>query len=93
MDLVPRVLGLLVQGSSSGWWGLGCPAHCSFSFPLAASLILSGFALGTLCTLLFFKDILFVQPPRVSHRSGPEVPPGAPGVQRRAARLAAYLRD
>ena len=34
MDLgrdVARLLGFLLQGSSTNWWGLGCPAHCSGS--------------------------------------------------------------
>ncbi|CAE7299501.1 Ttll6a [Symbiodinium microadriaticum] len=45
-------------GSSSGWWGLACPAHCSGSFGLWAAIFVAGFSVGALCTLLCLRDLL-----------------------------------
>ena len=43
---VREVISLLHWGSSSGWCGLGCPAHCSASFGYLCAFWISGFCLG-----------------------------------------------
>ena len=44
--IVAEVIRLLWIGSSSGWFGLGCPAHCSASGPLLISVFVSGFGIS-----------------------------------------------
>ncbi|CAE7831328.1 unnamed protein product [Symbiodinium sp. CCMP2592] len=53
------VLEVVSWGSSSGWWGLACPAHCSSSVLLVLSVFLSGVGFGVLLTLYFFRYQLF----------------------------------
>ena len=52
------LLDLLVAGSSSGWWGLACPAHCSSSLGLWAAIFVAGSSFGALCTLFCLRDLL-----------------------------------
>ena len=59
---VAEVVRLLWWGSSTGWFGLGCPAHCSSSLPLLLSVFVSGFCLGAFSLLVFvwtFRYTLF----------------------------------
>ena len=83
---VAEVVRLLWWGSSTGWFGLGCPAHCSSSLPLLLSVFVSGFCLGAFSLLVFvwtFRYSLF-QPldfaPTPSRRSP-------------TSRLAGYLHE
>ena len=43
MDWVPRLFGVIIQGSQTNWWGVGCPAHC---FASGVPTIVLGLALG-----------------------------------------------
>ena len=47
---VAQVLNLIVSGSSSNWWGLGCPSHCSASFGTYFFVWGSGFSAGASTT-------------------------------------------
>ena len=83
---VAEVVRLLWWGSSTGWFGLGCPAHCSSSLPLLLSVFVSGFCLGAFLLLVLvwtFRYSLF-QPldfaPTPSRRSP-------------TSRLAGYLHE
>ena len=50
MEWVPSLFGLIVQGSQTNWWSVGCPAHCfgsgipsfalAFGFGLTSGIIL-----------------------------------------------------
>ena len=44
MDWVPKILGVLIQGSQSNWWGIGCPAHC-FATGVPSLFLAFGFGL------------------------------------------------
>ena len=57
-----QLLGLVVAGSNSGWWGLGCPAHCSSSITLSLVTFAAGFGFGALSVLDLFRGQLLVQP-------------------------------
>ena len=57
------LLGLLVAGFNSGWWGLGCPAHCTSSLSLSLVTFAAGFGFGVLAVLYLFRGQLLVQPP------------------------------
>lgn len=43
-----EVLGLVYWGSTLGWFGLSCPAHCTASGAYLLSFAFSGFCLGFL---------------------------------------------
>ena len=84
--IVAEVIRLLWIGSSSGWFGLGCPAHCSASGPLLISVFVSGFGVGALSLLAFlwtFRHTLFYQT-----SEPPPVPKRPPSL-----RLAGYLHE
>ena len=46
-----QVLGLVLQGSASNWFGLGCPAHCSGSVLVLSLALVSGVCIGILVAL------------------------------------------
>ena len=75
----------LLAGSNSGWFGLGCPAHCTSSFVLLTSVFFSGFGLGALAAIaLTYHFWISARPapvPRPSH-----LPPST-------NRLVAYLHE
>ena len=54
---------LLLAGSSSSWFGLWCPAHCSAAIPLLGAVFVAGFGAGVISALLWlvhlFRPILF----------------------------------
>ena len=83
---VAEVLKVLWWGSSTGWFGLSCPAHCSSSLTLFLSVFVAGFSLGSLACLVVvwtFRHTLFQPlyfPPPSSRR-----PP--------SSRLAGYLHE
>ena len=52
---------LLLLGSGSSWFGIWCPAHCSASVPLLASIFIAGFGLGAL-TVLGLLALFFLYP-------------------------------
>jgi hypothetical protein len=75
----------LLAGSSSGWFGLGCPAHCTSSFILISSVFISGFGLGALTVIaLTFHRWIPAWPASVPRPS--YLPPST-------SRLVAYLHD
>ena len=43
-----RVISL---GTSSGWFGLACPAHCSWSLTVSVAVFTAGFSWGALFVL------------------------------------------
>lgn len=83
---VAEVLKLVWWGSSTGWFGLSCPAHCTSSVPLLLSVFVSGFCLGALVLLVVlwtFRQTIFWPvdfAPAVSRRSP-------------SSRLAGYLHE
>ena len=53
MDWAPKLLGVLVSGAQSNWWGIGCPSHCSVAgLPTLIVSFLLGLCLGILITLV-----------------------------------------
>ena len=48
MSVLPQVLDLVLSGSRSGWWGLGCPARCAGSLILPLVSFLAGLAFRAL---------------------------------------------
>ena len=50
MDWIPKGFGLLIQGASTNWWGLGCPAHCH---PSGVPTLLLAFGFGTSLGFIF----------------------------------------
>ena len=78
---------LLLLGSGSSWFGIWCPAHCSASVPLLASIFIAGFGLGAL-TVLGLLALFFLYPlpyPRSSPAASDSPAPNH--------RLAAYLHE
>lgn len=72
-------------GASSGWFGLGCPAHCSGSLVVLCAVFLAGLSSGALAVLLFGLYLgLGFGPFQPS-------PPASRSVPR--ARLLAYLHE
>ena len=61
-QLLHSALSLLVQGSSSGWFGLACPGHCQGSFAWTFASCLVGFLLGVLTTIIAFRHLLLSVP-------------------------------
>ena len=83
---VAEVIKVLWWGSSTGWFGLSCPAHCSSSLPLLLSVFVAGFSTGALSLLFFLWTYrqVFLQPVDF-----------APPLSRRSpsSRLAGYLHE
>ena len=67
-DNQPRLSCAVVsEGSSSGGFGLACPAHCSSSITLLSDVFLSGFGCGALIVLLWIYWAFFSShPPSLS---------------------------
>lgn len=78
---------LLLAGSSSSWFGLWCPAHCSAAIPLLGAVFVAGFGAGVISALLWlvhlFRPNLFPEP---SH-------PANPSTSIVNSRLLAYLHE
>ena len=87
-----EALRFLVAGSSSGWFGLWCPAHCSASLPLLGSVFCAGFGFGVISCLLWI-----FHPPRASFAPAwnhPWTSPATPQPsQPPSSRLSAYLHE
>ena len=65
--LVSEVARFVLAGSSSGGFGLACPAHCSSSITLLSDVFLSGFGCGALIVLLWIYWAFFSShPPSLS---------------------------
>ena len=58
-QVLSSFVSFLVQGSSSNWYGLSCPGHCSGSTGWTVAIGVCGFFLATLFT---FRHILFTVP-------------------------------
>ena len=89
---LPQVLGFVVQGSTSGWWGLACPAHCQGGLVLPALAFLAGLSSGVVLCLYFLRDTLFPS----ATTSPPPVPPAQVSVPRASPaslRLRGYLHE
>ena len=74
----------LSAGAGSGWFGLACPAHCSFSITFAGVIFLAGFACGALglgLVLCYFFWPLIWTSKSAENRPAPP------------SRLAAYLHE
>ena len=84
---VVSLLDLLATGSSSGWWGLACPAHCSSS-GLVICIFVAGVSSGSLLTVFALRRQLFREVPFDWGPSPPVRRPGRPEV-----RLAGYLDE
>ena len=55
MGWLPRVFGMVVHGSPTNWWGVGCPAHCHTSgLPTVILPLALGFILGACACLWAF---------------------------------------
>ena len=90
---VAQILGLLLQGSSTNWFGLGCPAHCSGSLLVLGLSFLAGACLGVLLALWFFRAYLFL--PAVQPVFAPDPTPDStsPVPRPRSLRLRGYLHE
>ena len=87
-----RALGLLVQGSSSNWWGLGCPAHCSGSLLILGLTFGFGASFGFLGALFLFRAALLAPAAQTVFTSEPAaevVQPSRPA----SLRLRGYLHE
>ena len=91
MEWAPKLLGFLVSGAHSNWWGIGCPAHCFGSgIPSLALAFLLGLCFGSLVTLaLGFWALGLLHPP---HPAQAWVSP-PPSVAPASDRLRAYLDE
>ena len=88
-EWLPEALRLLLWGSQSGWFGLSCPAHCTSSFTLLASVFLCGLSLGALASIL----LLWILPFHCGLRSE-LIPPSPPsGLLTGSSRLIGYLHE
>ncbi|CAE7829752.1 unnamed protein product [Symbiodinium sp. CCMP2592] len=54
-EVASSVFSFLLQGSSSGWFGLACPGHCVGSLSFSVSLAFGGFCAGALTTLFLLR--------------------------------------
>ena len=88
---IEQALGLLHLGISTNWWGLGCPSHCQGSLLVVGLCWASGFLLGVVLTLVFFREALFAVPIRVP--SSPPQPSSSPPTRAADLRLRAYLHE
>ena len=88
---VPQVVGFLVQGSSTGWWGLGCPAHCSSSLLVLGVTFSAGLGFGALGCLFLFRGVLLASPAPFASPAHRPSPPSSGFVP--SARLRAYLHE
>ena len=75
----------LLAGSSSGWFDLACPSHCTFSWTFALAIFVAGFGLGALLVLAwtfhFWTPSCSVPAPRPAPVPSP------------SGRLVAYLHE
>lgn len=83
-----EVFRILAWGSQSGWFGVACPAHCSFSWTLASAIFVSGFGLGSLSAIC---AVWFILGPSLVPRHNPQ-PLVPPSVALRS-RVAAYVHE
>ena len=86
---VAQVLGLVLSGSSSNWWGLACPAHCSSSVGILLVVWVSGFSVGALVATFYLRVLLFAGPASAVHPH-PVQPVYRGTPPSTASRLAAY---
>ena len=63
LKALPQALAWIQWGSDNRWFGLVCPAHCSGSLLLNCLLLVTGFGLGALVSLLCFRSFLLVSEP------------------------------
>ncbi|CAE7795115.1 unnamed protein product [Symbiodinium sp. CCMP2592] len=52
-------LSFVLQGSSTNWWGLACPAHCAGSVTLLILALITGTCAGFVLALWIFRSALF----------------------------------
>ena len=89
-SVLAQVLGLLVNGSASNWWGLGCPAHCSASLGLVVAIWVSGFSCGALAAVYYLRVLVFAGPPVSASASSRDPPVSRGRPPSTSTRLAAY---
>ena len=85
---VGEVVRFLLAGSSTSWFGLWCPAHCSVSIPLLASVFVSGFGLGALSVIVWISHPHLPRPDIPAPSGSPPRQPFTP-----SPRLSAYLYE
>ena len=81
-----EVARFLLVGSSNNWFGLACPAHCTSSWVLIASIFTAGFGVGSLSVLAWIF-LFHLQPLRSFD------PPRPERAVASFNRLAAYLHE
>ena len=90
-SVVAQVLSLIVSGSSSNWWGLGCPSHCSASFGTYFIVWGSGFSVGALAAVFYLRVLIISSPASASSPVPPRDSPAPRGhLPASSSRLAAY---
>ena len=89
---VAQLVGFLLQGSASNWWGLGCPAHCAGSLSILFLALVAGVCLGFILALWIFQASLFL--PSARRPDLPAESPAASEASRpRSLRLRGYLHE
>ena len=88
---IQELIGFLTWGSSSGWFGLACPPHCTASPGYLTAFILSGFCLGFLTASVLGIWLAFRPffPPWIS----PAAPQASHPLSSLHPRLSAYLHE
>ena len=89
-QVLSEFLRFVAVGSSSNWYGLWCPAHCTVSLPLLCSIFLAGFGLGALSCLAW----IFHNFRSAFHWTSSHPPASTPSNSHFAgSRLSAYLHE
>ena len=85
---IGEVFRVLIWGSQNGWFGVACPAHCSFSLTLGFAVLSAGVGIGVVLTLFVVWYLLhpyLLQPAHPIHLPSK--------VETPRSRIAAYVHE